>query len=420
MEPARDARRPPVLIVGAGIVGLACAFHLLERGRAVTLVDRGEPAGQMRASAGNAGGIAVTECLPAAVPGLWRKLPRWLLDPLGPLYLRPGHLPRLLPWLLAFLRAGEIARVRRIAAALAALNAQVYPELEPLLARIGLGDHLHRVGALVLYCDARARAADAFEWEVKRGQGVRAEPVERGEIQALEPAVGPAMGCGIFQPDWAHVSDPAAIVRALQAALRARGAVFEDGEAVAVERGEGGATGLRLAGGRRLAGAAVVLAAGAWSARLACDPVLLESERGYNTTLPRPGIDVRRELIFAAEKFVATPLEVGLRIGGAAEFAGLAAPPNDRRAQALVTLARRALPALRTDGGQVWMGHRPATPDSLPVIGPSPRLPGLYYAFGHGHLGLTQAAPTGRAIADLVTGARPALDLAPFSIARFS
>jgi D-amino-acid dehydrogenase len=145
----------------------------------------------------------------------------------------------------------------------------------------------------------------------------------------------------------------------------------------------------------------------------------LESERGYNTTLPVPGVALEREIIFAERKFTATPLAIGLRIGGAAEFAGLTAAPNYRRSRALVTLARRYLPGLATERGTEWMGHRPATPDGLPVIGSSPRHGGVFYAFGHGHVGLTLAATTGRLIADLVAGRPSVVDLEPYSIERF-
>ena len=166
----------------------------------------------------------------------------------------------------------------------------------------------------------------------------------------------------------------------------------------------------------------MVVAAGAWSARLARsagDKVLLESERGYNTTLPASARRLSREVIFAERKFVATPLAVGLRIGGAAEFAGLEARANYRRSEALLRLARRYLPDLDESGAQQWMGQRPATPDSLPVIGPASANPRLLYAFGHGHLGLTQSATSGEIIASLLEGKPQKLDLAPFSISRF-
>jgi D-amino-acid dehydrogenase len=179
---------------------------------------------------------------------------------------------------------------------------------------------------------------------------------------------------------------------------------------------------VRLAAGEALTAERVVVAAGAWSAALAKsvgDPVLLESERGYNTTIASPGIRLRRQVTFAEAKFVASPLDPGLRIGGAAEFAGLDAPADFARSKALAKLARRYLPGLRTQGGTAWMGQRPSTPDSLPVLGPSPRVPGVLYAFGHGHLGLTQAATTGRITADLVAGRDPGIPLEPYGIGRF-
>ena len=179
---------------------------------------------------------------------------------------------------------------------------------------------------------------------------------------------------------------------------------------------------VRLATGAELSADTVFIAAGAWSRILAHqlgDRVLLESERGYNATIAQPGIDVGRQLIFAERKFVATPLTCGLRIGGAAEFGGLQAGPNYRRSAALLTLARGYLPDLKTDNATFWAGHRPATPDSLPVIGASRHHPVVLYAFGHGHLGLTQAATTGRLIAEIVSRQRPSIDLAPFSVGRF-
>lgn len=410
-----------IVVVGGGIVGLAGALHLVERGHAVTVVDRRSEA--VGASYGNAGGVAVTEVVPASIPGLLPKVPKWLADPLGPLYIRPFYAPRLIPWLLAFLAAGKLARVHRIARALAMLNRRADGDLAAMMARIGIGHQFHRVGALVVYRDDAARRADAFEWEIKRDNGVRAEEIDRKGITDLEPAIGPAMASGIFQPDWAHVDDPAAIMAALGDHLRARAVTFRSGEVTDLRRADGVATGVRLADGGEIDGDAVVVAAGAWSGRLAAsvgDKVLLESERGYNTTIPDPGITVNREVIFGAEKFVVTPLKIGLRIGGAAEFAGLDAAPNHARCRALETLAQRGLPKLDTTDGRRWMGHRPATPDSLPVIGASLRLGNVYYAFGHGHLGLTQSAVTGGLLADLIDGRSPAVDQEPFSIARFA
>jgi len=394
-------------IVGAGIIGLACACFLAEEGHQVTMLDR-DPEGD-KCSWGNAGGIAASEILPASVPGVLWRVPRWLADPLGPLALWPPHAVRMLPWLRHFLASGRRGRVEAIAGALAALNARVYDDLVPLLDAAGLNGALHRAGALTVYATEAGFRRDTAERTVKRRHGFACVELTGEEARGMEPALAPTIRRGVFEPAWSHVSDPKRIWAGLLALARARGAMVERRDVTDLPAECRGFD-------------ALVVASGAWSARLAAtlgDRALLESERGYNTTLPAPGVSLSREVIFAEHKFVATPLEIGLRVGGAAEFAGLVRAPNHARSRALLALARRFLPGLCEQGSTAWMGHRPATPDSLPVIGPSPRRPSVFYAFGHGHLGLTQAATTGRLIAALVAGRTPAVDLAPFSIARF-
>ena len=409
-----------VVIIGAGIVGLAIAHRLFREGFAVTVVDR-DPAGD-KASFGNAGGVAVTEVVPASAPGLVWRLPRWLLDPLGPLAVRPAHAPRLAPWLWRFWRAGRPGEVARIASALSALNSRVYEDLAPLLADIGLSGELNRRGALTVYESEEGFRKDADEWSLKRSHGIEIENLTGAEARALEPALGKIVHRAVFTPQWSHLNDPKHLVDSLRIWLQNHGVAILAGDVANIAVSGPFDTTAELAGGRRISAGKVVVAAGAWSGALARrlgDRVSLESERGYNTTLPDPGVTLSREIIFAERKFVATPLRCGLRIGGAAEFGGLIAPPNFERSRALVTLASRYLPALNTNGGTDWAGHRPATPDSLPVIGASPRRPNVFYAFGHGHLGLTQAATTGRLIADLISEKPPPISLAPYAIARF-
>ena len=352
------------------------------------------------------------------MPGAAWRVPGWLFDPLGPVALRPAELPRLLPWLLDWLRACTAARSEHVAAALAALLGQVYADLPPLLAEIGLSGDLHRLGALTVYRSAAGCRADAAGWALRRRHGIVCEEIGGDAARALEPALGPGIAAAVFTPDWSHVSDPKAIWAALLAAARARGVAVETGRVADLARPGR----VRLDDGREAACDAVVVAAGAWSAALARsagDRVRVTSERGYNVTLPDPGVHLRREVIFAERQFVATPLAPGLRIGGAAEFAGLTAPPNYARARALRRLAHDYLPGLRDGGGSEWMGQRPATPDSLPVIGASRRRPDVVYAFGHGHLGLTLAATTARLVADCVARRPPGIAMPPYAAERF-
>ncbi|HVY15589.1 MAG TPA: FAD-dependent oxidoreductase [Rhodopila sp.] len=409
-----------IAVIGAGIVGLATAYHLHIDGQRVTVIDP-SPEGD-KTSYGNAGGIAVTEVVPASVPGLIWKIPGWLFDPLGPLAVRPAYAPRLIPWLHAFLKAGTTTEVARITTALAVLNRRVYDDLLPMLAATGLAGELHRRGALTVYESEEAYRRDRAEWSLKRSHGIQADYLNGAEVRALEPALGPAVACGVFTPQWSHVSDPRRLAEGLRQWLLANGVTVRTGRVVDIEPQVSGSVDLRLEGNETFRCANAVVAAGAWSGSLVRqlgDRVQLESERGYNTTLPDSGVNLSREVIFAERKFVATPLAPGLRIGGAAEFGGLDATANYKRSDALVRLAAMYLPGLNAQGGVRWAGHRPATSDSLPVIGRSARHPEVLYAFGHGHLGLTLAATTGRIVADLLAGRSPSTDLTPYSIARF-
>ena len=409
-----------VIVVGGGIVGLSCAWAAQKRGFRVTVVDRDFDGD--RASHGNAGGIAVTECIPLSLSGLGLKPVKWLLDPLGPLAIRVSHAPRMLPWFMALRRVAEPTHYLAIARALAAINDRSLKDFETLMASLGLSAELHKHGALTVYETQAAWQADAAEWALKRSLGVRWRPVDASELRKLEPGLAPVFQQAVMLEDWAHVDDPKRIVSALRDHAFLQGAERVQGLAVSLRAESTSFAEVELEGGRRLTADKVVVATGAWSARLAeklGDRALLESERGYNTTLPRSASRLTREVIFAERKFVATPLGIGLRIGGAAEFAGLDAPANYQRSEALLKLARRYLPDLDEGGAQQWMGHRPATPDSLPVIGPSKRTDSVVYAFGHGHLGLTQAATTGELVADLLANAKPSIDLSPYAISRF-
>ena len=404
-----------LVVIGSGIVGLSCAWRLIKAGATVTIVDP-SPAGD-KCSFGNAGGIAVTEIMPASVPGLLWHVPRWLMDPLGPLAIRWRYAPQLIPWMWAFLQAGTAERVAGAAGALAALNALVYEDLVPMLSELGLLADLQRAGAIVLYSSAAALERERAQWQLRSQHGIDWRVLSRQELTELEPDLAPHFQTAVFMPTWSHVASPRRIVDRLRERLLDLGSSLEHGRICDFVTDGNQVSAAVTEQGHSLPADAFIVAAGAWSATLARrrgDRILLESERGYNTTVPAPGVRVRHELIFAEHQFVVTPLEAGLRVGGAAEFAGLDAPPDFRRARALLALAQRALPQLTSEGGVAWMGNRPATPDSLPVIGRSRRAANVYYAFGHCHLGLTQSAPTARLIAELIEGRE-----APFSPQRF-
>lgn len=408
------------LVIGAGVVGCQVAIQLARRGLDTVIVDDRGPG--LATSYGNAGCIAVAEITPISMPGLVWQVPRMLLDPLGPLSIRPAYLPRLAPWLWRFWRAARRDRVEAITAALGRLVGRAWTDWEPVIADAGLGPLVSRRGGLFVYQSEAALRAGDYEWSLRRANGVRAEAIGAAEIRALEPALGPQFSHGYFIPDWGHVGDPHRIVTQLADHFRALGGRIRLGRVTGFGFAGGRPAQALIEGGEAEPFDQVAVCGGAWSRDLAAalgHHVPLDTERGYNTTLPDPGIALSRPVCPAEGNFIITPMDIGLRIGGAVELAGLQAPPNFARARALLELGRRALPGLNTAGGREWMGFRPSIPDSMPVISASPRHANAFFGFGHGHMGLTESATTGRILADLMTGQPPPIDPAPFRIDRF-
>lgn len=417
MEPQTGRR---VTVVGAGVVGLACACRLQAAGLQVTVLERGSPGRE--ASFGNAGGIGVSEAIPLSTPGVIWNVPRWLLDPLGPLAIRWGHLPRLLPWLWRFWRSGNPAQVRHACAALASLLGRVYEDLLPLLDEAGASGLLKREGSLTVYEHERTWRSESPMWRLRAEHGLASEKLSPEQLHELEPDLAPLFACAVRVPGWGHVADPFAVASAFEQLLRAHQGRLLTAEARHFEFTDGRPGAVRDADGNRHEFDWLVIAAGPWSAQL-CEQlgerVLLESERGYHLTLPQAGVALNNMVLSAERSFVMTPMAMGLRLAGTAEFAGLEAVPDYTRADRLATHARRFFGRLDTTGATRWMGQRPSTPDSLPVIGRSARHPNVVHAFGHGHLGLTLAATTARIVADIISARAPVVDLAPFDVARF-
>ncbi len=408
-----------IAVIGAGIIGVATAYKLAEAGRQVLLIDRRGVAEET--SRDNAGAFAFSDIMPLATKDVLRKLPRWLSDPLGPFTVRPEYLPKLTPWLMRFWRAGWPDRVQASIKAQAEMMRLAGRETEALVASAGLGHMVRSDGVLELYeSEAEIRAAQ-HELAAKTAEGIEHRLVRRAELAELQPGLAPSIIAATFIPKWQTVSDPYDYTRAVADAAMARGVEFRQGEVARLDPLEAGVV-ITFADGSKLTAAHVVVAGGAWSRALTAplgDLIPLETERGYNTTLPPGAFDLKRQLVFGGHGFVVTPLSTGIRVGGAVELGGLKLPPNYKRADAMLTKAARLMPGLKTTGGAQWMGFRPSLPDSLPAIGRSRPSPRIVYAFGHGHLGLTQSAAAGRLVTDIITGATPSIDLAPFSPQRF-
>jgi D-amino-acid dehydrogenase len=408
------------LVIGAGIVGLACAYFLNAQGRSVRIIH--DAPLDSTASCGNAGAIAMAEIIPVAGPGALLNVPKWLIDPLGPLSIRASYAPKLWPWFWRFVKAGNSANRRALTQAMAGLLKTALDDHQTVLGAANLTYLLKKEGSLFIYRNEHTRLADQEIWAMRRNFGVEFKAIDRAGVLEYEPALGPLAACGYRVENWAHYCDPRELVLKLADYLKTQGVAFKYGQVSRTLNENNKSVGVQLASGEIVPCNQLVVAAGAWSAQISNqlgDYVPLETERGYNTTLTDTRVKVRSFVTFSQDQFVMTPMQMGLRIGGTVELAGLEAPPNYDRARALVRLAKNYLPNLNARGGTEWMGHRPSTPDSIPVISPSQSYKNVYYAFGHGHLGLTGSMTTGRLIAELVSGKTPNIDLAPFHVGRF-
>jgi len=410
---------PDVIVIGAGVIGLSAAIAAQGRGLSVVVLDKTGPAAG--ASAGNAGAFAFTDILPLASPGILRKAPKWLLDPLGPLSVPPAYALRIAPWMFRFWRACSPARVAHSTAAQTALMDLSKAELEPFLQESGTFAMLRKDGNLQVYESEAELKSSLPGWQAREEHGIAFRHLDAAGMAEIQPGLAPRFTHGTFTPGWYSIADPRLYTLALAEHFRARGGTIERLEVESLAPRDGGVT-IHARGGETRQAAQAVLAAGAFSHRIARsigERIPLETERGYNTTLPPDAFDLRMQVTFGGHGFVVSRLSTGIRVGGAVELGGLDLLPNFRRSEAMLAKARAFLPGLKSDDGVQWMGFRPSLPDSLPAIGRARATPRVVYAFGHGHLGLTQSAGTARLVADLLTDRPPAIDIASFSPQRF-
>ncbi len=407
-----------VAVLGAGIVGVSAAEWSRRLGSDVVLIDHQEPGSE--ASSGNAGILACCAVVPVAVPGILAKAPAMLLDSGQPLFLRWSYLPRLLPWLIPYLLNATESKVRTIAEALAFILGDSVDQHRALAAGTPAERWLNGGDYVYLYRDRSQFAADGFAWSIREHHGFKGDAMDRAALLDHDPNLGPRYAFGWKLSNHGHVSDPGRYVKDLAGWFTAQGGQVLRDSVADVTPAESGVT-ITL-GGRQVRARNVVLALGAWSERLARrlgHRVRLESERGYHVDCFDPSHGAPCPYMVADGKFAVTPMNERLRFAGIVEFGGLEAPATTGPVALLKRNLKAIYPNLTYARETEQLCHRPATTDSLPLLGPSPKSPNIYFAFGHQHIGLTGGAKSGRIIAELIAGARSHADLSRFRVDRF-
>jgi D-amino-acid dehydrogenase len=392
-----------IAVIGAGVVGLAIALKLRREGYRVTIFEPEEPGSQV--SAGSAGMIMTAQAVPFTQRGLWRKVPSMLNDREGPLFVHWGHLPRLTPWLRRFLRNSRRKRYEAIAETLAPLTGRSFDSWLELIGPHEGSKLLRQDGLLYVFKTSKAFRAARRDAEFRERYGVASQIIPPEELRQMEPALGANLAGGVLYPDSGHCTDLKKLASSLSIAFRTAGGELCRATVRELKSGGNGIVRVVCDDAEHKVEEAVV-SAGLWSGPLVKPygvKQMLAAERGYHLMLKEPHISLRRPLIAGEDRFAITPFSEGIRLAGTSEFASAKTPPDWSRADMLLDQAKTILPEINGEETATrWMGPRPSTPDSLPVIGRTPKNPNIICAYGHGHLGLTLGAVTADIVADLV------------------
>ena len=412
--------RTDAIVLGAGIVGTSIALQLAKRGLSVALIDRAGVGEQT--SYGNSGVIEGSTILPPAFPASFAALLRVAFKRASDANYHLTFLPKVAPWLMAFRAASRPERIVETARLNRPLFARALAEHETLMAEADATRFLRKTGWLKLYRDQRAFAALTREFDLAREFGLPLEVLDAEGAQALEPSLNAVFSNAVYWPKAASLSDPLAVTRAYAARFRALGGVTLSGDARSLHRADNR---WRVETNEGSVDAPeIVVALGPWAPDL-LEPLGLKLpmavKRGYhrhfrgagNAALSRPVVDTKYG-------YLITPMEQGIRLTTGAEFAARDAAPSPVQFDRLMPMARELFPLGDRADDKTWLGSRPCFADSRPVIGRAPGLGGLWLAIGHAHWGLTLGPVTGRLIADMVTGATPFCDPAPYRAERFS
>ena len=410
-----------VLILGGGVIGLACAYYLLEAGRGVTVLEQGTAG--CGSSHGNCGTLTPSHATPLAMPGVIGPALRTLFDPDAPLRIAPRFDPRLWKWLFGFARRCNWNDFRAATRAKAPLLLESRRLIEALIAKESLDCEFESSGTLYVFRNEAEFERSRWLPQALGEIGLPIETLEGAAVDAMEPALKPGAAGGYFNPGDAHLR-PNRYVEGLAALVRKKGGTIEEGARIESVAREGTRI-VRVATGRGdFSGREVVLALGAWSPTLARQVGLdlpIQPGKGYSITYERPKLAPRIPLVLKERSVCVTAWSSGYRLGSTMEFAGYDTSLNRTRLEAL---RRGAAEYLHEPEGpavvEEWYGWRPMTPDDLPMLGRAPGIENLVLATGHGMLGVSMSAITGLLVSEVVTGRPPSLDLAPYLVSRFA
>lgn len=407
-----------IVVIGAGIVGVSTALWLQRDGHNVTLIDKEGPAAG--ASFGNAGVLTSGSLVPVTVPGLFGKAPKMLLSPNQPLFLKWPYVPKLIPFLWKYMKHANAKSVERISKGLCELLHDAPDQHLSLAKGTGAESYIDTVDYLFGYTDKAAFKADGFGWNIRERRGADFVQMDADAMTDYDPSLKGRFGYGVQCKNHGKIKDPGAYVTKLAEYFAANGGTVLTKDITGFDIKNGNCSGIITADGSMTADT-YILTTGAWSSaweKALGITVPMESERGYHIEFVNPSITLRSPLMVAGGKFVVNSMDGRMRCAGVIEFGGLDAPASKAPIKLLKKQMADLFPDLTYDRIDEWMGHRPATADSLPVIGVSPKADNVFLGYGHQHIGLSGGPKTGRWLAKLATGTPLNTDLSAYAADR--
>lgn len=411
--------QPHVVVVGGGMVGIATAIWSLREGTKVTLVDKGNPTDP--ASFGNAGVLASASVLPVTMPGLLGKIPRMVLNPSEPIFLRGSYLPRLLPWAMKYLAYATAPKARRIAAAMQPIIGNSLDDHLSLAEGTQALRHIKPNDFVVLYKDHDAFRSDELGWQIRDDLGFEWDEYESDACRDYDPVLNRELGFLAALKNHGQITDPGAYMQDLRHYFQTAGGTVLNCEVSDITHQAGRVTGVMTDDGP-VYGDRVAITAGAWSPLLTKKlgvKIPVEAESGYHLEFWDPSFLPRAPTLVPSKKLIFSPMEGRLRVAGAVEFGGLNNKGQEKVFALLKNALMEVLPGFAYSRETRWFGHRPAPTDSVPIIDELGTVKGVFLGFGHQHVGLTGSARTGQILAELMVGKRPNIDLSPYSALRF-
>lgn len=407
-----------IIVIGAGINGVASAIWLQRDGHRVTLLDKSGPGAG--ASFGNAGLLAQWAIIPVNTPGLMKTGLKYLIDPKSPLFMQWSYLPRLLPWLTKFMANATPERARHMIDGLIPIVTDSVTQHQALTRGTSAEKFIAQSDFSYAYRTRAHFDADAYGWEFRRAAGMAPEIIEGPAVQEAEPILGSKIQCLAVTKGHGHIINPGAYLKALADVFQEEGGSFLQAEVKDLTLTDGHITAVETDQGSMACDLAV-LAAGIWSKPLMRKlglNVPMEAERGCHLHLKNPSQMPRNPLMVSEGKFGVNPMDDGLRCAGTVELGSITKGPSRKPLDLIRHHIAQTFPDLTFDVAEEWLGFRPSTPDSLPLVGEIGAT-GVHAAFGHQHIGLTAGPKTGRLLADMIGDRRPNIDMAPYDANRF-